>query len=98
MTNDETPTIANRKGIYYQVKAGQRYLWCSCGRSGSQPFCDGSHASTSFQPVLFKAKKNEDVIFCGCKQSGAKPFCDGTHSKIGFQAAAQAVPDSAEKT
>jgi hypothetical protein len=23
-------------------------------------------------------------------------ICDGTHSKIGFQAAAQAVPDSAE--
>jgi len=27
-----------------------------------------------------------------------EPFCDGTHSKIGFQAAAQAVPGSAEKS
>ena len=45
-----TPLIANRKGYYYEVKAGKRYLWCACGRSKSQPFCDGSHAGTEFLP------------------------------------------------
>jgi CDGSH-type Zn-finger protein/mannose-6-phosphate isomerase-like protein (cupin superfamily) len=76
------PLIANRKGYYYEVKAGKRYLWCACGRSQSQPFCDGSHAGTEFLPVVFKAERDEDVIFCGCKQTGTGPFCDGAHSNL----------------
>jgi len=76
------PLIANRKGYYYEVKAGKRYLWCACGRSQSQPFCDGSHAGTGFLPVAFKAERDEDVIFCGCKQTGTAPFCDGAHSNL----------------
>jgi CDGSH-type Zn-finger protein/mannose-6-phosphate isomerase-like protein (cupin superfamily) len=77
-----TPTIAYRKGFYHEVKAGQRYLWCSCGLSKNQPFCDGAHAGTEFLPVLFKAKADEDVIFCGCKHTGTPPFCDGAHSNL----------------
>src|SRR5258708_29515240 len=76
------PLIANRKGYYYEVKAGKRYLWCACGRSQSQPFCDGSHAGTEFLPVAFKAERDEDAIFCGCKQTGTAPFCDGAHSNL----------------
>jgi CDGSH-type Zn-finger protein/mannose-6-phosphate isomerase-like protein (cupin superfamily) len=76
------PTIARRKGCYYEVKAGQRYLWCACGRSRSQPFCDGSHVGTAFKPVLFEAKIDEDVIFCGCKHTGTAPFCDGAHNNL----------------
>ena len=76
------PIIAHRKGFYFELKAGTRYLWCSCGRSGSQPFCDGSHAGTGFLPVAFKAERDEEVIFCGCKHTGTAPFCDGTHSNL----------------
>jgi CDGSH-type Zn-finger protein/mannose-6-phosphate isomerase-like protein (cupin superfamily) len=76
------PLIAHRKGFYYEVKAGKRYLWCSCGRSKTQPFCDGSHQGTGFLPVAFKAERDEDVIFCGCKHTGTGPFCDGAHSNL----------------
>jgi mannose-6-phosphate isomerase-like protein (cupin superfamily) len=76
------PLIANRKGYYYEVKAGKRYWWCSCGRSKSQPFCDSSHVGSDFLPIAFKAERDEDVIFCGCKQTGTAPFCDGAHSNL----------------
>src|SRR5580658_3910786 len=97
VTRMASPTIAYRKGFYYEVKAGQRYFWCSCGRSAKQPFCDGSHAGTSFTPVLFEAKADEDVIFCGCKHTGTPPFCDGTHNNLagGY---AQDDPDSPENS
>ncbi|HEY2660653.1 MAG TPA: CDGSH iron-sulfur domain-containing protein [Caulobacteraceae bacterium] len=78
----QTPKIAYRKGFYHEVKAGQRYLWCSCGLSANQPFCDGSHAGTEFLPVLVKPKADEDVIFCGCKHTGTAPFCDGAHNNL----------------
>jgi len=76
------PTIARTKGYYFEVKAGRRYLWCACGRSATQPFCDGSHAGTEFKPVLFVAEKDEDVIFCGCKHTAERPFCDGAHNNL----------------
>ena len=78
----ELPVIAKRKGFYYEVKAGKRYVWCSCGRSAAQPFCDGSHVGTGFLPVTFKAERDEDVIFCGCKHTATAPFCDGAHSNL----------------
>jgi 3-phenylpropionate/trans-cinnamate dioxygenase ferredoxin subunit len=40
--------------------------------------------------------EREVIALCRCGASEKKPFCDGTHSRIGFQAAAQAVPASAE--
>jgi CDGSH-type Zn-finger protein/mannose-6-phosphate isomerase-like protein (cupin superfamily) len=76
------PIVARPKGYYHEVKAGQRYLWCACGRSASQPFCDGSHAGTEFKPVPFVAKQDEDVLFCGCKHTGTAPFCDGAHNNL----------------
>jgi CDGSH-type Zn-finger protein/quercetin dioxygenase-like cupin family protein len=94
MTATEAPRIARPKGYYFEVKAGRRYFWCACGRSANQPFCDGSHAGTEFQPVLFEATADEDVIFCGCKHTGTRPFCDGSHNNLpgGY---AEDDPDSA---
>ena len=96
MTGPTTPPIiANRKGFYYEVKAGKRYFWCSCGRSKTQPFCDSSHVGSEFLPIAFKAERDEEVIFCGCKHTGTRPFCDGAHSNLpgGYRTD---DPDSAE--
>jgi CDGSH-type Zn-finger protein len=65
----------------YQVKVeeGQTYKWCRCGRSGTQPFCDGSHAAVGMEPLVFVATKTEILNLCGCKATDDAPFCDGTH-------------------
>ena len=37
------PTIAQKSPYRMEVEAGKSYWWCACGKSASQPFCDGSH-------------------------------------------------------
>ena len=74
--------IAQKSPYAVEVEAGKTYYWCSCGRSKTQPFCDGSHKDTSFSPVAYKAEKDGTVYFCGCKKTSTPPLCDGTHNKL----------------
>ncbi len=78
-----TPRIARYKPYYYKPVPGKTYLWCACGRSENQPFCDGSHKGTGFQPVRYVATEaDREVLFCGCKHTRTGPFCDGTHNNL----------------
>ena len=47
-----------------EVQQGRPYLWCACGHSQAQPFCDGAHRATSFLPLVHQAEKTEKVYFC----------------------------------
>jgi CDGSH-type Zn-finger protein len=77
-----TPNIAQKGPFPVEVEAGKSYFWCSCGQSAKQPFCDGSHKGTEFNPVKFEATETKKVFFCGCKHSAAPVTCDGTHNKL----------------
>lgn len=74
--------IARHKPYYCELKQGRTYLWCACGRSKNQPFCDGSHQGTGIKPVRHVARADEEVLFCGCKHSRTPPFCDGAHNNL----------------
>lgn len=76
------PTIADKKPIAVELKQGEEYYWCACGKSQNQPFCDGSHRGTSFTPKSFKATETGEAWLCQCKHTQNPPYCDGTHAKL----------------
>lgn len=76
------PVVAQRGPYEVELEAGKTYYWCACGRSASQPFCDGSHAGTGLTPLKFQAGETGIAYLCGCKQTSDKPYCDGTHDTV----------------
>jgi CDGSH-type Zn-finger protein len=76
------PTPAAKQPIAVELEAGKEYWWCACGRSSSQPFCDGSHRDTGLQPSGFKAEKSGEAWLCQCKLTKTPPYCDGSHHNL----------------
>ena len=74
--------IAQKSPYPIDVVEEKSYYWCSCGQSAKQPFCDGSHKGTTFNPVVFKATEEKKKYFCGCKATKNQPLCDGSHSSL----------------
>ena len=83
------PIIASKTPFPIEVKAGQRYSWCSCGASKTQPFCDGAHkafqnsdGTSVMKSVKYDANEDKIVLFCGCKQSKTGAICDNSHKNL----------------
>jgi CDGSH-type Zn-finger protein len=75
------PVIADRLPAVLELEPGT-YWWCACGRSENQPFCDGSHKGTEFEPMAFEVTESRRMALCKCKHTGNSPFCDGSHSGL----------------
>ncbi len=71
---------AQNSPYFIDVEQGRTYLWCACGRSSNQPFCDSSHKGTGIEPVSYTADRTRRVLLCGCKRSKKPPICDGSHN------------------
>jgi CDGSH-type Zn-finger protein/mannose-6-phosphate isomerase-like protein (cupin superfamily) len=76
------PVVARPKPCLVTLKGGRTYYWCRCGRSAQQPFCDGSHRGTGFEPEKLVLAHDEEVLLCGCKHTRNAPFCDGAHNDV----------------
>ena len=75
------PIICQRKPFVQKVEPGT-YWWCACGRSKTQPFCDGSHEGTGLEPKEIEITEAKSIAWCGCKHSKDGAFCDGTHKQL----------------
>ena len=66
------------------LEGGKEYLWCSCGKSKTQPFCDGSHVGSAFKPLRWTCPEVNQTVYslCGCKYTQSPPFCDGNHIHV----------------
>lgn len=92
MKTSDSAIIAATTPVKVELEAGKDYVWCRCGRSATQPFCDGSHRGTSITPLKFTAEKSGDAALCQCKSTGNAPFCDGTHATLGKLVAGDVAP------
>ena len=79
----DEPVIAQTGPYQVELTEGRAYLWCRCGRSKRQPFCDSaSHKDTGIEPLRFVCESSGTHNLCGCKASDDAPYCDGAHNML----------------
>ncbi|KAM3956616.1 uncharacterized protein ACR2FA_006580 [Aphomia sociella] len=87
----ENGVVYDRKPFKITLEAGKTYHWCLCGRSKSQPMCDGTHKDVFLKiaqrPIRFSVEKTKDYWLCNCKHTKNRPFCDGAHKQKEIQEA-----------
>lgn len=78
----EEKVVAQTGPYQVELEAGKAYLFCRCGRSTTQPFCDGSHEGTGHEPLEFTVPHTGVFNLCGCKATDDEPYCDGSHNML----------------
>lgn len=76
------PVIAKKAPFAVELEEGKTYSWCACGKSASQPFCDGAHKGSGLAPKAITAEKSGTAYLCGCKHSKNGAYCDGSHKAL----------------
>ena len=63
-----------------EVEAGKIYYWCACGRSATQPFCDGAHQGHEDRPgPPIRRRRPARRSSAAARRRKNEPLCDGSH-------------------
>lgn len=82
MEKSSEPEIRGLKSLRLLMDAG-KYMYCACGKSKNNPFCDGSHREgTNIKPIPVEIKFKHEVKWCDCRKSKKLPFCDNSHREL----------------
>lgn len=78
----DEPKIAGKIPEQILLEEDKVYIWCACGLSKGQPFCDGKHIESMIQPLKFKSEFRQQANLCTCKLTANPPYCDGAHLSL----------------
>lgn len=61
----ENGAVYEKKPFKMHLETGKSYSWCLCGKSKSQPLCDGFHKNVHYKiklrPVKFQVEKTGET-------------------------------------
>jgi CDGSH-type Zn-finger protein len=78
------PVVRAVTPLRLEVEEGKTYFWCACGRTQTEPWCDGSHKITTIRPVKWVAPKSGTASICACRATRrpGRVLCDGSHAAV----------------
>lgn len=77
----EKPVIVQKRSLKIMMEPGT-YMWCACGRSNDQPYCDGSHKGIGIKPQKVVIEEKQVFPWCMCRFSEKGARCDGKHRDL----------------
>ena len=64
------------------MKKLEKELFCTCGLSSKDPYCETSHEVTGFSTEIVILDEDKKVAWCGCRNASKVTFCDGSKKRL----------------
>ena len=78
------PDGTRQQPYFLDLKAGETYYWCTCGKAESVLVDPATHVCGSSPPTAFTVAETGMHPICGCRYSKTKPLCDGAHLNLKY--------------